>query len=390
MLVRMGLAIALALLAASTAVAAGGEVRIAYLGQAVEHPPVLSNLEPPPDDEGLQGARLGVSDSSSTGRFLGQRYALDPLVLASDGDIAAAVDELVRRGHRFVVADLRPAGLDAALAAPGAEALLFFNAGAADDRFRGADCRPNLLHTLPSRAMLADALAQFLIAKRWPRWLLVVGPRPEDAFYANAVRRAAKRFGGRIVAERVWTGASDLRRSARNEVAPFTRGVDYDVLIVADEIGDFGEYLPYQTAAPRPVAGTQGLKPLAWHRTVEQWGASQLQNRFRSLAGRPMTARDYAAWLAVRAIGEAASRAGTDPARLEAHLRGPDFQLAAFKGRAASFRDWDGQMRQPIVLAGDRALVGTAPMEGFLHPADEMDTLGHDRPEAACKVEKRT
>jgi ABC transporter substrate binding protein (PQQ-dependent alcohol dehydrogenase system) len=236
--------------------------------------------------------------------------------------------------------------------------------------------------------MLADALGQYLIRKQWSKWFLVIGPRPEDAQYAAAIRRTAKRFGARIVEEKTWTGDFDLRRSASTEVPLFTQGPSYDVLVVADEIGDFGEYLPYQTWDPRPVVGTQGLTPTGWHRTIEQWGAAQLQSRFHKLAGRTMTARDYAAWAAARAVGEAATRTQAGASGdIAAYIQGPTFELAGFKGRALSFRPWDGQLRQPIGLAAARNLVIQAPLDGFLHQFNEMDTLGFDQPETACKRE---
>src|SRR3546814_2939226 len=45
---------------------------------------------------------------------------------------------------------------------------------------------------------------------------------------------------------------------------------DYDVLLVADESEVFGTYLPYRTWIPRPVAGTAGLVPSAWHPASER------------------------------------------------------------------------------------------------------------------------
>lgn len=370
--------------------AQAGEVTLAYLKRPPPRPPVLATVDVAPPDEGLQGVRLGVADNATTGRFLGQTFTLTEAVLPEDGDIAAALARLHAAGQRLVVLDLDASGLDAALAAPAAADMLLFNVGAPDDRFRGADCRSNLLHVLPSRAMAADAVAQTLVAKRWREWFLVTGPRPEDALFADALRRAAHRFGAEIVAEKAWTGDHDLRRSAPAEVAQFTQGPDYDVLIVADEAGDFGDYLPYNTHLPRPVAGTQGLVPTAWHWSLERWGAGQLQSRFESLSGRRMRAGDYTAWLAARIIGEAAARTNaTDAATLAAHITGPEMDVAAFKGRPLTFRAWNGQLRQPIPLVWPRSLVTLAPQEGFLHPITDLDTLGWDNPESRCKESMR-
>jgi len=157
------------------------------------------------------------------------------------------------------------------------------------------------------------------------------------------------------------------------------------MLLVADEIHDFGRYLNYNTWEPRPVGGSEGLTPVAWSPVVEQWGAQQLQSRFRDAAGRGMRPVDYSAWAALRAIGEAVTRTGSnDPKILRSYLLGPEFTLAGFKGRALSFRAWNGQLRQPIPLVDARAVVATAPLEGFLHPITELDTLGGDRPESTC------
>jgi ABC transporter substrate binding protein (PQQ-dependent alcohol dehydrogenase system) len=118
---------------------------------------------------------------------------------------------------------------------------------------------------------------------------------------------------------------------------------------------------------------------------IENWGAVQLQRRFETLAGRGMTSEDYAAWAAVRTIGEAVSRVGSsDPDALRTYILSKDFELAGFKGRPLTFRNWNGQLRQPIALAHARALVATAPLEGFMHQTNTLDSLGFDRPESTC------
>lgn len=98
-----------------------------------------------------------------------------------------------------------------------------------------------------------------------------------------------------------------------------------------------------------------------------------------------MRSRDYAAWAAVRVIGEAVTRTkSADAATLRTYVLGPDFELAGFKGRPMTFRPWNGQLRHPIPLVTDRAVVAMAPLEGFLHRVNELDTLGLDEPESEC------
>ncbi len=387
-----GIVASLALLYLGLAPAAAEEdvetLRIVYFTQEVERPSVIYGLDEPPQDEGLQGGRLAIADNNTTGQFTNQKFEFFEVVVPVDGDMVAAFRELVGQGYRHVITNLPTDKLLKLADLPEAQGVLIYNAGASDDTLRNADCRPNVLHILPSRAMLADALAQYLIWKKWRKWFLVVGRRDEDRLFAAAVRRAAGRFGGKIVAEKVWEYGPDARRTAQAEMPVFTQGIDYDVLIVADEIGEFGEYLIYRTWEPRLVAGTQGLVPTMWHRTHEQWGGWQLQRRFHKLVGRWMTPLDHAVWAAVRVIGEAATRAqSTAFDKVAAYLRGPEFALAAFKGVALSFRPWNGQLRQPVLLAAPRTLVSVSPQRGFLHQYTELDTLGYDRPESGCELD---
>nr|WP_231712490.1 ABC transporter substrate-binding protein [Vineibacter terrae] len=370
-------------------------VRIAYITQVVERAPPLSLLDSIPADEGLLGARLAIEENNTTGSFMQQEYALADAVVPQGEDVAAAFKKLMAAGQTVFVADLPAAALLAIADLPEARDTLIFNVQAREDSLRNADCRANVLHVIPNRAMLTDALAQYLIWKQWKRWYLVAGKGAGDTLYAEAVKRAARKFGARIVEERSYDGGSTARRTdtghalIQKQMPVLTQGADYDVLVVADESDLFGEYLPYRSFRPRPVVGTQGLIATAWHRTHEQWGGTQLQNRFEKLAQRPMTERDYAAWLAVRAVGEAATRTmKADRASLEAYIRGDDFGVAGFKGQKLSFRPWDGQLRQPVLLAAARTLVSVSPQEGFLHQRTELDTLGFDKPESQCKLKR--
>jgi len=362
-------------------------VRIAVLSQLVERPPALSNLELPPDDSGLLGARMAIMENNTTGRFMKQRFELREKIVPVRGDVVAAFKELVGGGHRFIVANLSPGSLLRVADLPEAKDVLIFNAGAPDDILRNEQCRANILHTIPSRAMMADALAQYLVWKRWPKWFLVVGRRKEDRLFAGALKRAANRFGAKIVAEKVWAFGPDTRRTAKLEVPVFTQDVDYDVLIAADEIGEFGEYLMYRTWEPRLVAGTQGLVPTTWDRAHEQWGSAQLQSRFLKTFKRWMNQLDYTVWAAIRAIGEGATRSRSNQFKdIADYIHSEKFVLAGFKGQKLTFRDWNGQLRQPILLATPKAVVSVSPQKRFLHQRTQLDTLGYDKPESICRL----
>jgi ABC transporter substrate binding protein (PQQ-dependent alcohol dehydrogenase system) len=384
-------ACALFAMAAASFAAEPIEVKVGYL-RLPESKAAISLLDVPPANDGLAGAQLAIEDNNTTGRFLSQKFLLEDVRLKETDDPAAAASALAARGVSIVVADLPP---DALLKAADAQrGLLFFNAGALDDRLREEDCRANVIHTAPTRSMLADGLAQYLVWKKWRRWLLVAGSHPKDKLYADALRRAATRFGAKIVAERVFEDTGGARRTdsgtvqIQRQIPVFTQSApDHDVLVAADESEVFANYLPYRTWEARPIAGSAGLVPKSWDAAHDQWGANQLQNRFVAMFSRRMTARDGQAWVAARMIGEAVSRRQTaDPKTMMEFFVSPDFSLAAFKGQKLTLRDWNLQLRQPILLSDGRVIVSVSPQEAFLHQVSELDTLGYDRPETKCKL----
>ena len=380
-------------LMATLAMAEPLAVQIGYLGRA-EKKATISLLDVPPDNDGVAGVRLALEDNNTTGKFLNQHFTLEQVRIKEGDDPVAAVSQLADRGISFFIVDLPADALLKVADAGRPRGLVFFNAGAIDDRLREEDCRPNVIHAAPTRSMLADGLAQYLVAKRWTRWLLVVGSHESDKLYADALRRAAGRFGARIVQERVFEDTGGARRTdsglvqIQRQMPLFLQGApEHDVLVAADESEVFASYLPYRTREPRPVAGSAGLIPRSWDAAHDQWGANQLQNRFTQMFSRRMTALDGQAWTAARMIGEAASRVrSADPKAIVDYLKGPDFALAAFKGQKLTLRDWNLQLRQPVLLADGRTIAAVSPQEGFLHQFSELDTLGFDRPETKCRM----
>jgi ABC transporter substrate binding protein (PQQ-dependent alcohol dehydrogenase system) len=369
------------------------DIKIGYLRRAATKP-TLSLVQMPAENDGTAGALLAIDDNNTTGRFLNQRFALDEVRLKDDGDPAAAALALAERGASLVVLDLAADAVLPAANSGRARNMTFFNAGALDDRLREEDCRPNVIHVAPTRAMLADGLAQYLVWKQWRRWLLVSGSHPADKQYAEALRRAAKRFGAKIVDERLFEDKGGARRTdsgiaqIQRQMPVFTQeAAAYDVLVAADESDVFAPYLPYRTWDARPVVGSAGLIPTSWDASHDQWGAIQMQNRFMKKFSRRMTALDMQAWQAVRMIGEAATRTRSGDAKtIVDFIKSPDFEIAAFKGQKLTLRDWNLQLRQPVLLADGRIVVSVSPQEGFLHQVSELDTLGFDRPETKCKL----
>ncbi|MCC0806580.1 ABC transporter substrate-binding protein [Methylobacterium sp. W2] len=381
--------LALAQEPAASADAATGDTHIGLIYRP-EIAPSSYDAEAAPEDEGVAGARMAVKDNNTTGRFTKHTYALDEVALTEGKSAVDSARELVGKGIRYLVLALPADEVLAVADAVKGEQVTIFNTAAPDDRLRGADCRKNVFHVIPSRAMQTDALAQFFTLMRWRKMFLIVGPNENDKLYADAFRTSAKKFSLKITAEKPWTfGPLAKARGdtpTRSEAMVFTRGVDYDLAIVADEANDWGDYVPFRTVDPRPVAGTQGLIAATWHPTLETWGAAQAQNRFRRLAGRLMRPLDYQVWAAVRSVGEAATQKKTaDPAVLAPYFADPAFSLPAYKGVSLTYRPWDHQLRQPIIVVQPKAMVTVAPEQGFTHQRTPLDTLGTDLPETTCK-----
>ena len=330
---------------------------------------------------------LAISDARLELDADGTGLVIDTVRVASAAAARDAAAQAAKAGAAALLADLPP---DWLLAAADAAKLPLLNLGAADDRLRERDCRANLFHLLPSERMRADALAQTLAARRWAQVLLLTGPSPADAERSAAAQAAIQRYGLKRVASKPFKLSADPReRDLANPllltgVAAAGSAAAYDVVWVVDSDAEFARALPYRTALPRPVVGDAGLVALAWAASFERYGAPQVSRRFAKAAGRPMQGQDWAAWLAGKALVAAAVAAPKGPlAGFQKALA--EAELDGGKGVALTFRPWDGQLRQPLLLGDGQSVVATAPVDGFLHPKNSLDTLGADAPEKLCK-----
>jgi ABC transporter substrate binding protein (PQQ-dependent alcohol dehydrogenase system) len=367
---------------------------IIYLGKEYPEPLPLSYAEEIITDKGIQGARLMIKEANQAGRFLGHAFELVEAIVPEDGDVVAKAKEVLQKGDAFIVANLEAPDLLAVADLPEAKNSVIMNVGSNDVALRQEQCRQNVFHVTPDWAMRADALAQYLIWKKWPRWAIIQGNHPADKDFVAQIHRSAKRYGGKIVDERVYTfppGARNLdsgHQQVQSQMPLATQGADkHHALWVADNEDGFGDYLPFRTYDPVLVVGTQGLQALAWDKSYTESGAMHFQNAIPRLAKRKATERDYTAWLGVRSITDSILRAGKNGvAEVKEFLLSDQFRLEGFKGQALSFRTWDHQMRQPVILGGGtRVPVTTSPQEGFLHPTNLTDTLGFDQPETKCE-----
>jgi ABC transporter substrate binding protein (PQQ-dependent alcohol dehydrogenase system) len=323
------------------------------------------------------------------GRFAfaraGVAATLERVTLPDAAALPTALDELRTAGARFILLDLPDAQVTAAAEhLSGAADTLLFNLTAPGNALRQG-CRPGLLHVGPSQAMLDDALAQYLVSRKWLKLFLLTGPTPADAELRASFGQAAERYGLRIVEEKPFVHGRDPRQRAQNNIALLTSGPDHDLVVVLDALGELARDVPFHTQRPRPVAGSAGLVADAWHWSWERHGAPQLNRRVRKQSGHLMTGADWAAWAAVKAIHESVLRTGTGaPAEVAAYLQSDRLALDGFKGYALDFRPWSGQLRQPVFLTTGDNVVARAPISGFLHPVNNLDTLGMDATAAGC------
>ncbi|MEM9439590.1 MAG: ABC transporter substrate-binding protein [Pseudomonadota bacterium] len=351
----------------------------------------ISRYDRRPDDLGFAGAALADEDNSTTGSFLGHTY--DTKTVATTPEEAEeALGDILSGGAKLVVILARTEELLRLTDQAAESGALVFNATNADTTLRSEQCRANLLHIAPSNAMNADAVAQFAMWKRWSDWFLLSGGNPEGQIIADAYRRSAAKFGAEIVEDRIFEDTGGSRRTdsghvlVQKQIPLDTQNVDdHDVVIAADGTDFFARYLPYHVWTPRSVMGTSGLRPVTMHGAHEAWGSTQYQTRFEELNGRYVKPEDYNVWLALRVVGEAVTRSSeATPEAIRDYALSDAFELAAFKGQKVTFRTWNGQLRQPILLYDGSITVSVSPQEGFLHQRSVLDTLGLDQPESNC------
>lgn len=358
-----------------------------------------ATLLSPEPDERLERTRLdrqylghtggpasdGIQVALDEGEF--ELHAVDAAVQLSKqtADSAAAARSAAqaaeKAGAAVLIVDL-PA--DWTLAVVDAVKVPVINVGESADRLREQDCRARLFHIIPSERMRTDALAQTLVSRKWNKLLLLVGPSAQDQLRAATAQASIKRYGLQVVGSKPFKLSGDPRERDLANTLLLTAGNNYDAVWVVDSDGEFARGLPYRTVLPRPVVGDGGLVAVAWHAQFERYGAPQVSRRFAKASGRPMTASDWAAWMAGKALVAIATAVPKGPAAAWAKALAST-PLDGSKGTSLTFRPWDGQLRQTMLLTDGQGVISQAPVEGLLHPSNVLDTLGADAPENKCK-----
>jgi ABC transporter substrate binding protein (PQQ-dependent alcohol dehydrogenase system) len=335
-----------------------------------------------PGGPAADGLALALADARFELEAAGVQLTVATVPAATVEAARTAAQQAEKAGAAAVLTDL-PTMATRAVAE--AVKLPVLNIGDASDALRQADCRPNLFHVLPSERMRADALAQTLVARKWTQVLLLAGSSAEDAPRVAVATAAIRRYALKLVDTRPFKASADPRERDLANPLLLTGRASYDAVWVVDSDGEFARGLPYRTALPRPVVGDGGMAALAWHAQFERFGAPQVSRRFAKARNRPMTQYDWASWIAGRALAAAATAAPKGPSAAFAKALA-EGELDGSKGVSMSFRTWDGQLRQPLLLTDGQGVIGLAPGDGVLHPKNTLDTLGADAPEKLCKA----
>jgi ABC transporter substrate binding protein (PQQ-dependent alcohol dehydrogenase system) len=336
------------------------------------------------------GAEVGIDEAAALARVLKADFTLERITAKSAADVAPAVLAALDAGTHFFLIDAPAEAFKPLAAAVRGRDVLLFNVSEPDDSLRRDLCAPEFVHVYPSRAQLMDGQVQFAVSRKWRDLLVFEGPSPADAAMTAAFAHSAQKFGARIVADQHFKPGTDPRdREETNPALLSAINRDFDAVFVADEAFDFARTVPYHLARPRPAIGSIDLEPVAWHWTWEHNGAPQVNSRFdKKSGGRHMEGPDWAAWVAVKMIMQSALRTGdADFTKQRAFILG-NGGFDGDKGLALSVRPWDHQVRQAVLLAAPYEVVADAPIEGFLHRTNELDTLGDDEPESPCHLNR--
>lgn len=353
------------------------------------------------------GAELGLDEANALAAHFGRRLELAREVAEEPAAVRAAGRRMVRGEQALaLIGGADEASADALRDAAREGGALFFNVGSPADRLRGERCHRHTFHIGASLAMYVGAVGHWLEQRRLSGWALLT----TDSAFGRAVEQAALALlagRGRAAAarERVAPGGADWTAALQR-----VGGAAADVLFVGLETGDLLAFLRQYRAAGvvTPLAGVApeaaallgadpahvaGTWPVTWHHELDRFSARELNARYRRRFGRPFDARGWAAWAAVKLLGEAVVRAGSaEPSALLRFLEGaPPFD--GHKGRALTFREWDHQLRQPLYLIAPRTREpgrgrwGAFEVVAEVPSGADLDVIGERRPESRCRFE---
>ena len=338
-----------------------------------------------PSGRPFTGALVAYEESNRISEIVGKKLEINKIRLSKIDDIYLKIEELAKEDVHFFIIDADKSFF-ANISNLKTNNVVIFNISVQDNVIRNELCDIRVFHTIPSYAMLSDSIAQYLVYKNWKKVLVLEGPNKADKEISKSFQDSISKYGLQVVDLKDFILSNDPRKREESNLTLLTAGKKYDVIYLADSQGEFGRYLPYSTKLPRPVIGSTGLTAETWHWSFERHGAPQLNSRFEKLEqSRRMTGYDWSAWAAVNIIFKSAMKSkSVNFEKIKNYFTNDNFGFDGFKGPRLSFRTWNNQLRQPILLSTHNALIKKTPIKGFLHKKNNLDTLGFDELESKC------
>lgn len=334
----------------------------------------------------IAGARLGLKDIKPFQRMAKVKFKLMSLRIKNIDTAANDILNHINSNNiKIILLDLPVTKLSNVVNKISNLNIAVINISSKNNELRSSNCNQNLFHTIPSERMLSDSLAQYLSDKKWRKVLMLTGPLEIDKAKSESFIESAKQFGLKIIDNRNFLLGNDPRARDQNDLDFLTGSAKYDAVYISDTHKEFSYRVPFATHIPSAVIGSSGLTPRAWHWSYLRHGAPQVHGRFERMHQRRMTEEDWAAWIAMRAIAEALVRF-KDNENFSFHnsFVSENFKLDGSKGPVLSFRKWNRQLRQPIMLSTDNWVTSIAPLESFVHRENNLDTIGIDSKTSKC------
>ena len=210
------------------------QIKIVHLNRIIEREPTIYSINPEIINNGILGSRMGIKDNNTTGKFTNQNFELIEQNIMPNESAKEIFEKFRKDKYKFFILNVSKDDFNKILSSDLLEDALLINTSLKDNDLRNEKCNKQILHTAPSYRMLSDALTQFLKKKNWVKLLLISGVNERDKQFADSIKVSSKRFGLKIINEKIWDFNHDFRRSADLEVVKFTQGEKYEVLLLAD------------------------------------------------------------------------------------------------------------------------------------------------------------
>ena len=331
------------------------------------------------------GAQLAIKELEQFTRIAKAYFSIERHSLANAKEMAEIILSMRDDGSHFFLIDAPTWVTSEVALLTRDKGVYLFNTTAIGDSLRNESCQKHLFHMTASRAMRADAVSQYLVERKWKKVLVLRGPLAQDELMASAFEKSAAQFGIKIVEIRDFLLGNDPRAREQNDLDFLTGNKRYDAVFIADSDGEFSLSVPYATREAAAVVGAAGVVPRVWHWTYLRHGAPQVHGRFERMHMRRMGEPDWGAWVALKTIAMAIARTKTiEGPRVADYLRNDKFRVDGSKGPGMSIRPWNNQLRQPLLLTTTDWTITRAPIKGFKHRTNDLDTLGYGSQDSAC------